>query len=123
MLSQVSWADYISTIIAITILYYLFAGGHFYGKDILLYISARRTSSNAISFSEKQAPPAFIPDELKAFIVEAGDTDKESLISGMNYILQRYDLDHSTKNNINSYIKDNCSAHLSDEEMQGIWTR
>ena len=122
MLSQISWADYTSTIIAVTIMYYLFAGGHFYGKDILLYISARSANANAISFTE-QAPPTFVPDELKAFIAETGETDKDSILSGMNYILQRYDLDHATKNSINSYIKDNCSAHLSDEEMQGIWTR
>jgi len=122
MLSQISWADYTSTIIAVTIMYYLFVAGHFYGKDILLYISARHSNSNAISFTEQETP-AFVPDELKAFIAETGESDKDSIISGMNYILQRYDLDHSTKNKINSYIKDNCSAHLSDEEMQGIWTR
>lgn len=122
MLSQISWADYTSTIIAVTIMYYLFAGGHFYGKDILLYISARRANSNT-SFAAEPVRPSFIPDELKAFIAETGDADKESIISGMNYILQRYDIDHPTKNNINSYIKDNCSAHLSDEEMQGIWNR
>ena len=123
MLSQISWADYTSTIIAVTILYYLFAGGHFYGKDILLYLSARSANSNTPSFIAEPVLPSFIPDELKAFIAETGDADKESIISGMNYILRRYDLDHSTRNGINSYIKDNCSAHLSDEEMQGIWTR
>ena len=104
-------------------MYYLCVGGHFYGKDILLYLSARSASSNSISFTAEQVPPAFIPDELKAFIAEAGDADKDSIISGMQYILQRYDLDDTTKNSVNSYIKDNCSAHLSDEEMQGVWTR
>ena len=123
MLSQISWADYTSTIIAVTILYYLFAGGHFYGKDILLYISARSANSKAASFTAEPVQPSFIPDELKAFIAETGDADKESIISGMNYILQRYDIDHATKNSISSYIKENCSAHLSDEEMQGVWTR
>jgi len=123
MLSQISWADYTSTIIAATIMYYLFVGGHFYSKDILLYISARSANANSISFTSEPEAPAFVPDELKAFIAETGEADKDSIISGMNYILQRYDLDDTTKNSVNSYIKDNCSAHLSDEEMQGVWTR
>jgi hypothetical protein len=123
MLNQISWADYISTIIAVTILYYLFVGGHFYGKDILLYVSARSAKSNSISFAAEQVQPSFIPDELKAYITEAGNADKDLIISGMNYILKRYDVDDITKSNINTYIKTNCSAHLSDQEMQGIWTR
>ncbi len=123
MLNQISWADYISTIIAVTIVYYLFVATHYYGKDILLYISARSAGSNSISFTREQSESTLIPNELKAFIAETDHADKDSIISGMNYILKRYDIDHTAKDKINTYIKVNCSAHLSDEEMQGIWNR
>lgn len=123
MLNNISWADYISTIITLTILYYLLIGLHYYGRDLLVYIGGRNQgNSNRLTFMEKSPVPS-IPDELSAYIEESGHADNETLLSGMRHILKRYDVEESTKINIQSYIKDHCSAHLTDEEMQGIWTR
>lgn len=124
MLNQISWADYISTIIAVTILYYLFTGGHYYGRDILQYISARSKSTDtSISFGPGQIQPAFVPDELKAFLSEARDSDIATMLSGIQYILNRYEFDEEKKNNVNTYIKNNCSVTLTEDELRGIWTK
>lgn len=57
MLSQISWADYASTVAAIAMLYYIVITLHYYRYEIAYYFSAKDKQTK-ISFSAEPVKEA-----------------------------------------------------------------
>ena len=61
MLSQISWADFASTIAAITVFYYIATVIHYYRYEIAYYFSAK----------EKQQPVSFTTSYTESKVEES----------------------------------------------------
>lgn len=127
MLNHISWADYTSTIIAVTIVYYLFVIAYYYGRDIIYYVSLKTNGSRDQPGLLWQDPVASISDELNAFIAEnaRNGSDKVSILSGARCILQRFPIQQDAGGKIEETItrlcEQYCSVHLADDELKGLW--
>src|SRR4051812_3894005 len=95
MFNQVSWADYISTLITTTVFYYCFVAARYYRHDIAWWISNRqRTPLQVAVAAHEQHSSALFKDELQAFCREASQQsfERSAILSSISLLLQRYGL-------------------------------
>ena len=148
MLNNISWASYAYAVGLIIGIYYLFIVIVYYRKEIQnLFVSQKNTvklfegnSSNSSlnataidgvppAVSESNSEKQELILSLQSLIKKAGvlKYPKEELQLALQLRLKHYPASKSgeLRNSINIFIKEacqnNCSIHLSDEEVKELW--
>ena len=146
MLNNISWASYTYAISIILLIYYVFVIAIFYRKDLQGILARHRergaplhaTPANvdADGYSQDVPTEAKVSNEthelllsLQSLIKKAAARKfpKEELLHSLKLKLQTYPSieDIRLKGNVNNFIKleceNNCSIHLTEEEVKVLW--
>lgn len=139
MFTDISWSSYITFMIALLAVYYLFIGFTYYRSDLLQLFSGKEFRPNQI-FHQENLQQAFqkqdmfqvsqsLGDEIMAYLSEAGrDTlNKEDILQSLKSLVAKYPSikDSAFRDVIQNLIltesETNCSIHLSEEELSALW--
>ena len=133
MLSNVTWGEYLITLIVLVVLYYLFIGYKYYREDIRWILSgnlpkrgqAGQPLAKDDTFEELQA----IVNDLKyAVLDKAGKgISKTELLTRLKYRLVNYSglqkpaFRLAINNWIISHAKEMCGVELTEQELNNNW--
>ena len=157
MFSQISWASYVQIVALILVAYYAFTLYKYYRHDFLHLFKGKQnlqTDNLALTGTNQhrdvynnciQDHSDYMPkeeldneysllintlsDEVKAFILEAGNNsfDKDQILASLQLLLGKYPFINSSpyKESIQNIIKQECeykcSVHLSEDDLDGLW--
>ncbi len=148
MLSQISWAEYLKMITCALTVYYAFIVMMYYKHDLVhLMKRKQKTSTRPISSAEKatdaRAQLSINPegenqnskllqaltDEIRALAsaMGSGTPAKSDLLLSLHQVLSKYPTvklsSHKAfiENFIIAEYATNCSVHLSEAELKGVW--
>lgn len=139
MFSSISWQSYISTVVILLVIYYVFVLYTYYRKDIVqLFPTGRynveareQNMHNDNSESEEQEVTENHVDEVKALIHQAGYSNlpKDELIFSLQQLFAtgRFETMQTPgfKKRLNKIItyecQTNCSMHLDEEDLERVW--
>jgi hypothetical protein len=147
MFTQISWTDYITTVVVLLAAYYLFIGYRYFRVDLLQLLSGRKMLSGdkvkvkaAVQRFEKEniqeaaEEPAFqiaqaASDELQAYLQEASSNklNEEEVKNGLRKLLGKYPKlkESSFCELIENLIINECELNLSFEldamQVKELW--
>ncbi len=148
MLGQVSWTDYLQMITSTLAVYYAFIVTTYYRHDLMHLIKGKQkisTSSfstpgkttgavadltlNAEADRQNTKLVQALTDEIQALVFATGTMQKEKkdILLSLQQLLNKYPTIKvsSYKSPIEHFIiteyANNCSVHLSEAELKGVW--
>ena len=146
MLSKISWADYLQTIACALTVYYAFIATMYYRHDLMHLINGKQKISIRPFSSPEKITDArtelsigpegenqnsklvqALTDEIQALVSATGTSqpEKKEILSSLQQLLNKYPTIKSDKTSIEHFIKSeyaaNCSVHLSEAELKGVW--
>lgn len=128
MFTQISWSTYLTTILILSIAYYLLLAFHFYRKDILKIFTGKKiTGSENFSFDFQKPMLQSFSVEVRAFLFEAikNSLNKEDIMRSIQMLISKYPgvKDMTFRNSIEHLIIEESAAsiHLSDQDLSELW--
>ncbi len=128
MFTQISWSTYLTTILLLSIAYYLFLALRYYRKDILKIFAGKKiTGSEKFSFDFQNPMLQSFSVEVRAFLFEAikNSLDKEDIIGSIRMLIRKYPgvKDMTLRNSIEHLIIEESAAtiHLSNQDLSELW--
>ena len=145
MLNQISWANYFEAIAILAVIYYVAILFVYCKADILQLLAVKPQhsfvsnvnetgtlkNSSSNEHSDLATQFEYNIEELKALIRQSGysQSPREEVLFALQKLLttERFQSIYNSpfKDAVNNLISDecqtNCSIHLSEEDLQGLW--
>ncbi len=127
MFSTISWASYFEIIFILLVIYYIVILFIYYRKDIQKILSGK--TQPVLAASNVGDGRGHLMDEIRALIQQGGysRSPKEEIIFALNKLLssERFQIMYQSRNLVTGIIadecKNNCSIHLSEEDVKRLW--
>lgn len=128
MFTQISWSNYISTILILSVAYYLFLAFYYYRKDVVKIFAAKKNiSGENISFDFQKPMLQSFSVEVRAFLFEAirNNLDKGDIMRSVQMLIRKYPgvKDMTFRNCIEHLIIEESAAsiHLGEQDLSELW--
>lgn len=128
MFTQISWSNYITTILILSVAYYLFLAFYYYRKDVVKIFAAKKNiSGENISFDFQKPMLQSFSVEVRAFLFEAirNNLDKGDIMRSVQMLIRKYPgvKDMTFRNSIEHLIIEESAAsiHLGEQDLSELW--
>ena len=140
MFTEISWNSYLTIVIVLLAVYYVFIGLLYYSSNIVGLLSGKKftqrdTLTSVVgmdTLTEKKnlfQTAHSLSDEIQAYLNEAGrnSLNKEDVVQSLKVMLAKYpvikDLPFRDviQNLIRTEAETYCFIHLSEEEINELW--
>ena len=140
MFTEISWNSYLTIVIVLLAVYYVFIGLLYYSSNIVGLLSGKKftqrdTLTSVVgmdTLTEKKnlfQTAHSLSDEIQAYLNEAGrnSLNKEDVVQSLKVMLAKYPVikDLPFRDVIQNLIRREaetyCSIHLSEEEINELW--
>ena len=128
MFTQISWGNYITTILIITTAYYLFLAFRYYRKDIVKIVTGNKVSiGENLSIDFQKPLLQSFSVEVRAFLFEAikNNLNKEDIMRSIQMLIGKYQgvKDMTFRSSIEHLIIEESAAsiHLSEQDLSELW--
>lgn len=128
MLAQISWTNYILTILLLSIVYYVFIAYKYYRKDIVKIFAGKKINGGESFSMDFQIPMLqSFTVEVRAFLFEAirNNLNKEEIMGSIQMLIRKYPgvKDITFRNSVEHTIieESGASIHLSENDLSDLW--
>jgi hypothetical protein len=128
MFRHISWGTYITTILLLTVGYYLFLLYRYYRKDIVKVFEGRKnTGVENLTIDFQQSMQQSFSAEVRAFLFEAikNNLNKEDIMRSIQMLIRKYEgvKDITFRNSVEHLIIEESAAsiHLSENDLDELW--
>lgn len=128
MFRHISWSNYFTTILLLSICYYLFLIYRYYRKDILKIFAGRKiTGVENLSTDFHPTMLQSFSLEIRSFLFEAirNNLNKEDIMGSIQMLIRKYPgvKDATFRNSIEHLIIEEVaeSIHLSEHDLSELW--
>lgn len=128
MFTQISWSSYLTTILLLSVAYYLFLAFHYYRKDVVKIFAGKKNTGVENGSMDFQKPMLqSFSVEMRAFLFEAikNNLNKEDIIGSIQMLIRKYPgiKDITFRNSVEHVIIEESAAsiHLNAQDLSELW--
>lgn len=128
MFTEISWSTYITTILLLSIGYYLIVVFCYYKKKIVkIFAGKKMTGNENCSFDFQKPMLQSFSVEVRSFLFEAirNNLNKEDIMRSIQMLIRKYPgvKDMTFRNSIEHLIIEESAAsiHLSEQDLSELW--
>jgi hypothetical protein len=134
MFTEISWSSYVTIVIVLLVIYYLFIGLRYYRTELFRIFAGRKIPADAVKEEVPEKKNIFqltrsLSDEIQAYLDEAGRNTlhKEEVITSLQSLLAKYPsvTDSPFRKVIQNLIVTECetccSIHFGEKELSELW--
>jgi hypothetical protein len=131
MFTNITWKEYLITVLAVLFIYYAWVLFIFYAKGIIRLLNKKTIKEIPQNETDEMSGIVqAMQDEVKAAIGEAVSKNypKQEIIILLQMVLEKYELksvpfQYAINNFIERECKNNTSIHLNEGELKQLWLR
>jgi hypothetical protein len=128
MFTQISWSSYLTTILSLSVAYYLFLAFRYYRKDFVkIFAGKKNTDDENVSMDFQKPMLQSFSVEVRAFLFEAirNNLNKEDILGSIQMLIRKYPgvKDLTFRTSIEHLIIEDSAAsiHLSEQDLSELW--